>query len=283
MIPFEIEYIRPATLEDAGAAYAEATADGRSVRYLSGGTELVTMARDGKLRFDTLIDLKRIPETTVVDEQGMTFGACLKLSTLTDRLPAGGGAGLLRRTAHGVADRTTRNSITLGGNICGMLPYRETLLPFLLFDGSVEICGPHGRRKTPVAEIFDKRLKLAQGEFVVSLELGPEAAELDGFYQRKTRDPRIDYPLVTLCMAGGTDALRFAVSGAFGAPSRNEAAEQALNRALGAGQSAGEAAEAAAAVVDGSFRSDMRGSAEYRRALLIESLIAGIEELGGTG
>lgn len=55
-------------------------------RYLSGGTEIITMARDGKLHPGALIDLKRIPETLGVTQKGKEFryGSSVPLSTVAD-------------------------------------------------------------------------------------------------------------------------------------------------------------------------------------------------------
>ena len=285
MIPFEIEYIRPASSEDAAALYKEVSDAGRTARYLSGGPELVTMARDGKLKYDVLIDLKRIPETTILDESTLTYGACVRLSQLRDRITDRGATDLVGQAAGGVADRTTRNSITLGGNICGMLPYREALLPFLILDGEATLQSPDGRRQAPLAQIFNKRLKLEPGEFLVSLQLDEAVRKMDGFYRRRTRDPQVDYPLVTLCMALGENGYRVAVGGAFGPPVRSLAVEQALNEATAGASSAragaATAAEKAVASFDEAFRTDMRGSAEYRKALLQQSIRLGLETLGG--
>ena len=281
MIPFDIEYARPSSAEEAAALFQEATEAGRSVRYLSGGTELVTMARDGKMTFDILIDLKSIPETTALDDAEGTYGACRRLSELTD----GSSVSLIRDAARGVADRTVRNSITLGGNVCGMLPYRETLLPFLLFDGTATLVGPRGRRSAALREIFDKRLRLETGEFLLSLHARENVQSARYFYRRRTRGPRVDYPLVTLCMARLGDEYRLAVGGAFGYPVRDSGVEQTVTTgaATARDQATRErlAAEAAEAYQD-NFWSDLRGSADYRQALLTLSIAEGLEALGGT-
>ena len=278
MIPFDVEYLRPTTLRDAAAAYRQAREAGRAVRYYGGGTELVTGARDGTISYDVLIDLKRIPDVAAFDPAAGLFGAGLRLSALADQSDFP----LLAAAARGVADRTARNSITLGGNLCSMLPYRETALPLLLFDAELTLFGPDGERTARIGDVWNKRLRLSEGEFVVSVAL-PDAAREPGYYRRRTRDGRIDYPLVTLCAARG-ETVRFAVGGAFGYPVRSRDAEAALGDALralpataassGDGADAPERAEAAAAIdlIPDRVWSDFRSSPEYRRALLIESL-----------
>jgi CO/xanthine dehydrogenase FAD-binding subunit len=284
MIPFGIEYLRPTRAQEAAVLYREASEAGKEVRYLSGGTELVTMARDGKVEYDVLIDLKRIPETTVLDLSTLTFGSALRLSDLRDHASGKGAVGLVGQAAGGVADRTTRNSITLGGNVCGMLPYREALLPFLLLDGEATLMGADGSRRVPVTEIFNKRMQFQPGEYLVSLHLGEHANQMAGFYERRTREPQVDYPLMTLCIAEDDAGFRFTVGGAFGPPVRSLAAEEALNGRSdpGAGSPGERRAAAARAVAsfEESARTDMRGSAEYRADLLEQSLARGLAALG---
>ena len=267
MIPFDIEYLRPSSVTEAAEAWRQASDAGRSVRWFGGGTELVTGARDGTVAYDVVIDLKRIPETRVLDLDEGRFGAALRLTEVVESGGASGGPAypLLAAAARGVADRTVRNSITLGGNLCGMLPYREAALPLLLFDATVVLHGPGGERRAAMGSVWDKRLRLLPGEFLVSVELPPVARE-PGFYRRRTREPRVDYPLVTLCMARVDGAVRFAVGGVYGYPVRSHAAASAT-------------AEAAVAAIPDRIWNDLRGSAEYRRALLVQSLAEGLEAL----
>ena len=294
MIPFDVDYLVPDSIDEAVAAFTEATAAGRSVRYLGGGTELVTMARTGKLTYDTLIDLKHIPELTDLSPEEGRFGAGVRLSDLADGIPLGVPP-LLAQAARGVADRTIRNAITLGGNVCGVLPYRESVLPLLVFDAGIAVAGPDGTRTASIGELFDRRLRLEPGEFVAWVETPAWAAGATTWYSRKTQDARVDYPLVSLCMAVSPDkspdsspAIRFAVSGVFGFPVRCAAAENALSSSLAeslrSGRDSGEAARTATSVaidaiqeaIGTSPRSDSRASGDYRRALFGQALGDGV-------
>ena len=86
-----------------------------------------------------------------IEERGrqLRFGACLTLNEAAGAgaIPAAGGG------VCGVADHTVRNSITLGGNIAGRLPYREAVLPFLLADATGGDRGRSaGRREEPLVD-----------------------------------------------------------------------------------------------------------------------------------
>lgn len=274
MIPFDLVYYRPESIQEALKAFQEADADGLKPRFLSGGTELVTMARDNKITARAFIDLKRLPETQVLDMQDreLRIGACVTLNRVIEENPWP----LLSTAARGVADHSVRNTVTLGGNVAGMLPYREALLPFLVAGGGVEIAGPAGTRSVPVREIFDKRLKLAAGEFLLALTVDREELQRRHFHGRRTKDARVDYPLVSLSMAAREKGITAAVSGAAAYP----ILDAGLNAALSGAGSAADRAEQAADALAGSIRGDMRGSAEYRRFLLADTLREGLEELG---
>lgn len=125
MIPYEVAYTRVETPEEAVAVWNDAVGAGEKPVFFGGGTEIVTLARENKLKVDRVIDYKRIPEARQIPSGGtagaagdrLVWGSALRLSEVTD----GGRCGLLSRCCAGIADRTVRNSITLGGNICGML------------------------------------------------------------------------------------------------------------------------------------------------------------------
>ncbi len=291
MIAYELEYLRPEMVEEAAAAFVAARDAGRNPCYLGGGTEVVTMARDGKVHADTLIELARLPDCRVLDrhEDETRFGAALTLNEVIED----GDCPLLSTVARAVADHTVRNSVTLGGNILGLLPYREAVLPFLLFDGRVEIAGPTGRRWELFPPLFDKRVRLKDGEFAIAFSLPRAARNAAYFYRRRERDSRVDYPLVALAMTRLQRELRFAVSGAFGYPLRRPAAERALTEfgpvraRAGAGASAdtryASAVSAALEALPQRYHADMRASAQYRRALLAHALEDGLRELSGAG
>ena len=110
---------------------------GKMPCYFSGGTEFITFARVNKLNADAVIDIKGIPECNVLEIQGnqLVIGAAVSLNKITDSklFP------LLGQTVKKIADHTSRNKITIGGNINSELIYRESVLPLLLSDAKVKI------------------------------------------------------------------------------------------------------------------------------------------------
>lgn len=273
MIASDFIYIRADTAEEA----VEAWSRHENARYLAGGTEITTSARKaGALPIGACIDVKRIPEANVFEtvDGHLRIGAALALSDVADRAAFP----LLDATLRGIADRTVRNRLTLGGNLAGMLPYREAALPLLLADATLTtlLPGQNGarpeRRARKLRESFDKRLLLATGELILSISIPIAAIELPWSHRRKTRSSSVDYPLVTLCMVRDGKSIRLAVAGAHPYPVRSDAADAALSQN-------GQAGIEAVLAAFGLLRADQRATAAYRAALLANLIRAAMEEL----
>ena len=273
MISADISYLRPDTAEEAVDAWSRH----ENARYLAGGTEIVTSARKaGAQPLGACIDIKRIPEINVLETSAgfLRLGAALSLSDIANR----GKFPLLDSTVRGIADWTVRNRLTLGGNLAGMLPYREAALPLLLADADLFTIlpgkdgGPPERRARKLRDSFDKRLLLAPGELILALSVPVAATKWPWSHQRKTRSGPVDYPLVATCMVRDGKAIRLAISGAHPYPVRSDAVDAALSKD-------GPAAIQKAIETFGLLRTDQRASAEYRTALLANLIRASLEEL----
>ncbi len=273
MIAADIRYLLPDTAEEAVDAWRRL--DG--ARYLAGGTEIATAARrTAAYDLRTVIDVKRIPEAHVHEIRGDCFrlGAALALSDVA----AGDAFPLLTAVLRGIADRTVRNRLTLGGNLAGLLPYREAALPLLLADATVLTIAPGPgdappvRQERPLRAIFDKRLVLAPGELVLSFCVPLDAAEWIWSHHRRTRTGEVDYPLAAVALVHDGAGIRFAVSGVHPYPFRADAVDAALSK---------DGADAIPTVLEalGPLRADARASLEYRVALLKNMIRAGLEEL----
>ena len=273
MIPFNFLYHRPETLAEAVEAYAHAEREGLKPAYLAGATEVMTFCRMGRMKPGALVDIKRIPECRAQSQEDndLVFGAALTLNEVieADFFP-------LLRQASTIVDHTVRNRLTLGGNIAGMLPYRETVLPLLLTDATARLACPAGERIVPLAEVFSKCLRLAPGEVLAQVRVPKAMASRAGLYRRRVRKGRFDYPLVTACFLQANGALRMAVSGAFNFPLRCPEAEKVLN------DDAIPLAQRPAAVVAAiphPIVADMRASAAYRRNLFEKCIGEALEAL----
>lgn len=207
MIDFDFTYLQPKTIEEAYMTYQSHVNNGNVVMYFNGGTEFISRARHHEIDADIVIDIKHIPEcqTYKLEDGKLYIGASVSLSMVSDQMffP------LLSRVARGIATRTARNKITVGGNLCSHLPYKEISLPFLLADSTMVIVTEQGVVKRPMTE-FDQ---LKDDEFLVQIITEEEMTLQPFTYKKRTRQSHINYPIVTLASMEHNDQLSVAVSG----------------------------------------------------------------------
>ncbi|MCC3371588.1 xanthine dehydrogenase family protein subunit M [Cohnella sp. REN36] len=274
MIPFPFDYYRPATLQEAVALFGELDAGGKRPLYYNGGTEILTLGRMREVHTEAVIDVKRIPECRMLGRHAGMFvwGASLTLSEVHDA----GLFPLLGKTGAGVADRTSRNKITLGGNICSQFIYKEAVLPLLVTDSLVRIVGPTGDRVAPIGQLFDQTLRLGGGDLLVQAMTATGYAELPYVTIKRRKSSAIDYPLVTIAAIRTQEGMRFAFSGLCAFPFRSLEMEDILNnRELPIAQRI----QLASAALPGPILNDIKGSALYRKHVWSVAMTEAMEAL----
>jgi len=227
MIPVDFIYIRPDYLSQAAIAYAQMQEEGKAPLYYAGGSEIITMARAGSICPGAVIDIKSIPECNALELTGekLIIGSAVTLNTIKESklFP------LLGTACGRIADHTNQCRITLGGNLCGTIIYRETSLPLMLSDAELLLYGPEGARTCAFNEVFSRRMQLKPGEFVVQAHIPAWALNLPYIHVKKTARDKIDYPLVTLAALRKGEEIRVAFSGLSPYPFRSLRVEGILN------------------------------------------------------
>jgi CO/xanthine dehydrogenase FAD-binding subunit len=266
MRPFRYE--RPDRLDDAVAILAAGGA-----RLLAGGTDLIIRLRDGSIRPDVVVDVKRVAD---VDDQ---------VRVAADRLVIGGRAVMTDIAAHPVVRRDflglaesaavvgsvqIRNRATLAGNIGNASPAADTVPSLLVYEATVTVRGVAGERRIPADEVFVRSgvTTLGPDEVIVAIELPLPSGPRGSVHQRRTRRRGHDLASVTLACAIGADGvsrlaygsvgprplLRVEETGVLADASRPEEERLALLDAL-----LGDAAPSP---------TSMRATPDYRRAML---------------
>ncbi len=227
MIPIDFMYCQAETLKEAAEVHAQFLAENLSPVYYGGGSEIITMARAGSIAPGAVIDLKRIDECNVLgmDNGNLIIGATNSLSRIKESkyFP------LLGSACGRIADHTNQCRITLGGNLCGTIRYRETSLPLMLCDATLILFGTKGKRILPFHKAFDRRLNLEDSEFVSQICIPGWALEAKWVHVKKAAREKIDYPLINVSGLLKDDLLRVAFSGICPFPFRSEEIEHVLN------------------------------------------------------
>jgi xanthine dehydrogenase iron-sulfur cluster and FAD-binding subunit A len=170
------------------------------------------------------------------------------------------------------AGRQVRNRATLGGNLGTASPIGDLLPVLLALDATIDLCGPKGPRTVAAADFFVGYRKTARAndELIVAVDLPRVPGRVDAAYKVAKRQTD-DISLVAAAFAlqrddaGVVSHVRLAYGGVAATPVRARRCEALLE-----GRVLDEAAVAEAiAMLEGEFTplDDVRGSADYRRAL----------------
>lgn len=276
MIPFDFDYYKPTSLREAVDLYQNLDQQGKLPMFISGGTELITLGRIDLVYSEAVIDLKGLAESQVMEMDGdfLVLGSTLTLTQIEEANPFP----LLTKTASEVADHTARGKITLGGNICAQIFYRETVLPFLLAESQAVIVGPEGVKVAAINDVFQKQLQINNGEFLV--QIATEKKYIDAPFISIKRRQQWDtgYPLITVNALKIDNQIRVAVSGLCPFPFRSEKIEESLNNRSLPGR---ERINRALTDLPDPILNDVEGSSEYRLFVLRHLLEDILIELDG--
>lgn len=259
MTPFR--YLRPTTTEQA----TEAMASGNAVA-LAGGTDLVTLRRDGAVTAPVIVDLKHVAELTTVTEPGpLCIGAATPLHRVV-RL-RGHGVDALVDGASLVGSRQTRRRATVGGNACRSSPAGDTLPPLLVLGAEAVLVSAHGGRKLPMDEFFTGPGQTARRSDELLTELRFTRRNGVSAYQRRTYRRWMDLAVAGVaCWLQVCDGICRDAAVALGAVAPTPILVPEASAALRGRVVEDALDDVVAAVRDAASPiDDVRGSAEYRR------------------
>jgi CO/xanthine dehydrogenase FAD-binding subunit len=262
-------FVSAATLDEA----LEAVALG--ARPVAGGTDLVVGARQGKaplpesiVAIDLLEELREVRE----DGEALILGALVTHEVLVadpivrDRLTALADASAI------IGSHATRAQGTIGGNVMNASPAMDTGAPLLCFGATATLRSPAGERSLSLDELWTGpgSTSARPNELLTSLRVplpppGTGSSYVRLEYRRQMEIAVVGGAAVATVTDGAITDARVAITALTPVIVRVPNAEAALSGSDGgtrAVRDAGAAAAAAAKPI-----SDVRGSADYRRAM----------------
>ena len=272
MIPFDFEYYRPKTITDAIDLYHNLDAMEKQPLYYGGGTEFISMARMHNVYSEAIIDIKDIPELNIyeIKNDELIIGAAVTLTQIAELnlFP------LLSLTVQRIADHTIQDKITLGGNIAGTIIYRESVLPLMVADADIVIAGKNGLNRSSLKDVFHKRLQIQKGDLICQAIIKKEFLNLPSIHVKRTKNDKIDYPLITMGAIKKKEKINFAFSGLCEYPFRSSELEEILNHT---NENKDERIKEAINNLDVKISDDLHGSSEYKRFMLHTMLYEALE------
>ncbi len=268
------DYVRASTPDMAVHLLVEHE---EAARLVMGGTDLLPGLRDGIYRPQVVVDVKYLPGMRDVrfDERtGLTVGAAVTMNELVRHPEVQTHYPLLAEAAETVASYQIRNRATIGGNLCNASPCADTSPATLVLEAHFLLYGPDGERLVPAREFFlgPGQTVLQPGELMTAIRFPPTPAHAAAQYLKLGRCRSGDLSLVGVAILAFPDGgasnytFRIGLGSVAPTPIRVAAAEHVL-----ASQSPGEATFAMAAgeaMAAASPVTDVRGTAEYQRAMV---------------
>ncbi|MGW7819570.1 xanthine dehydrogenase small subunit [Streptomyces puniciscabiei] len=228
-------------------------------------------------RADCVVAIDRLPELRElrVDSDHIEIGAALTLTEIERRLD--GDVPLLAQLFPQFASRLIRNSATFGGNLGTGSPIGDSPPVLLALEASVVLADADGEREVPLADYFTgyRQSVRRPGELIRAVRIPLPLSPVVAFHKiAKRRFDDISSVAVAFALDiedGVVRKARIGLGGVAATPIRALATEAALEGRPWAV----ETVEAAAQVLraEGTPMSDHRASADYRSAMLGQSLL----------
>lgn len=281
MYPAPFQYSAPTTIDETVSLLAEIGDEGR---VLAGGQSLLPMM---KLRLAApahLVDINGVSGLSDVSVNGhLHIGALVRHADIVGNRTVADANPLVAATAPWVADPLVRNRGTVCGSIAHCDPEGDWNSVMLAIGAEVIAHGPDGERTIPiddfVVDFFTNSLR--PGEMVTGVRIPVSDSRTGGAYLKLERKIG-DYATVGVAAhlrVGDDGRIAQAGIGLTSVAPKNLKATAAEGLLVGNEPSAelfAEAAVAAASACDPT--SDVRGPAEYKRAVVRAYVERGLAE-----
>ncbi len=278
------DYLFPKTVQEALQMLA---AHAGKARIIAGATELPLQAQRGQCNSEVMIDLRDIPGLGLIEEREgyIHIGPQVTHAQIAASPLIKEKAGVLAAASGCVGGPQIRHVATLVGNVVNAMPAADGAVALFSLNAEIEVTDLEGSLWTHLPDIY---LGVGQcrinpcAQFVTGLRFRPLPECSSWSYKRLGQRKALILPIlntaVVVCLEGGRFSdVRIAIGPVAPTPLRAQAAEAML-----LGQEPGEeviaaaarAAEAAARPRD----SLLRGSAEYRKAMVEVLVRRGLTE-----
>ncbi len=271
----DFEYLEPTTVAEACGLLKQY---GGEARVYAGGAYLSIVMKQGLLQPKVLVNVKKIKELKGIhfdSVAGLTLGALVTHHELETAELVRAKFPILCEVERDVANIRVRNVGTVGGNLASGEPLTDLAQVLISLDARVKISGTSGERIIPLEELFVDyyQTSLADDEILMQVMIPPLPARSGIEYIRFSSSSVVDKPCVgvSICISlepegRACHAVRIVLGCVAPTPVRARRAEQILEGKPLSLELVEEAASSAAQECSPS--SDLRGSEQYKRAIV---------------
>jgi carbon-monoxide dehydrogenase medium subunit len=270
-----LEMYQPTSLTEASRLLKD---NGPGGRFLAGGTDLVIAMKEKGLVPKFVVDLKRIAGLAGIRENGdgtISLGALTTMREIEVSPLIRKKYPFLAQSAAEVGSIQIRNRATVGGNMANATPSADVAPALIALGATAKIVGASGERAVPLEGFFrgPGQTVMSSDEILTEITIPKTAAQLVGEYIKFSPREMMDLAYVGVAVAYNLSkkdkqctGVKIVLGAVAPTPIRAKKAEAALE-----GQPLTEAlAEkaGAAAAAESKPISDVRSSADYRRAMV---------------
>ena len=274
MIPPSFEYLTPSKISDAIAMLQK---HGEEAKILAGGHSLIPAMRLRLSEPGYLIDISGIQGLDyILEESGqLRIGAMTREASLEESQIVREKYPLLLDTAKMIADPSVRNVATVGGNLAHGDPANDHPATMLALGANVVVEGPNGSREIGIDDFFPDffTTALEPEEILTEIRIPSPPSGSGGAYLKIERKVGDYAAAAVACQlnidsGGSIQKIDIGLTNVGSTPIRASSAEQLLQGKNPDENMIAEAGRLSAA--DSEPMEDLRGSAEYKRALVNE-------------
>ena len=274
MIPPSFEYLNPSQISEAIAMLQK---HGEEAKILAGGHSLIPAMRLRLSEPGYLIDINGIEGFDYIREDGgqLRIGALTREAELEESEIILGKYPLLLDTVKMIADPSVRNLATVGGNLAHGDPGNDHPATMLALHAVVAVEGPNGSREIGIDDFFPDffTTALEPDEILTEIRIPSPPSGSGGAYLKIERKVG-DYATAAVACQLNIDSIGtiqnigIGLTNVGSTPIRASTTEQLLKGKNPNDNMIEEAGRLSAA--DSEPMDDLRGSAEYKRALVDE-------------
>jgi carbon-monoxide dehydrogenase medium subunit len=280
------DYYCPVTIDEALAIVERLNGN---LSILAGGTDLLVAMKERRGKHPALLDIKSVPELSGIRAENgsvclgatATARAVAASPLVRERFP------MLAHALKFLGSMQIGNRATIGGNLCNASPAADGAPPLLVLGASLKLVGKAQTRWVPLENFF-----IAPRKTVIDHELLSEVRIPAGvpngrglFHKLGLRNAPEDICIVSAAVYAVPDAdkkawqeVRIALGAVAPTPIRARYAEERIQGQPIDGKIADEAAQVAAHE-DARPITDIRASAEYRRAMVAVLVKRALEQI----
>ncbi len=284
MMRSEIDVLTPQSLDEALNILHQGQT---GLRIVAGGSDVVVQLRDGVIRAKKLLNILSLKELRFITKKGdrIHIGSLATYSDIINSQLTRDHAWILTEAARQIGAIQLQNTATIGGNLGNASPAGDSLPPLYALDAVVITRSKAGQREIPIEQFFVAYRKTAlrpdelieevyfnemnskdRGAYIkIGLREANAISIVDVAVALRARSPHESFAEARVALGAVAPTIR-----------RARKSEQALTHTPLNDETMWKAASLAAD--DAAPITDIRGSGEYRKDLVVSSVYQALHE-----